>query len=147
MVVTLSRPDWSATVSNLGYGAFGLPFGKKIEDPEKKAKSLTAEINNGRLAMVAIIGPGAGKVCSRRLSWVTMLVYRNLAGAILYRTGFRSLWQCCLLLVVVWRPTQRLYGCGAAFKAHACLAVFNDGQCLACCSCRVDSGWVSTLDR
>ena len=39
-----------------GYGAFGLPFGKKIEDPEKKAKSLTAEINNGRLAMVAIIG-------------------------------------------------------------------------------------------
>ena len=49
-----------------GYGAFGLPFGKKIEDPEKKAKSLTAEINNGRLAMVAIIGPGAGKVCSRR---------------------------------------------------------------------------------
>merc|ERR1712176_706179 len=39
-----------------GYGAFGLPFGKKIADEEKRKKSLLAEINNGRLAMVAIIG-------------------------------------------------------------------------------------------
>merc|ERR1712232_56065 len=39
-----------------GYGAFGLPGGKGIDDPEKKEKSLLAEINNGRLAMVSIIG-------------------------------------------------------------------------------------------
>eukprot|EP00933_Yihiella_yeosuensis_P052063 TRINITY_DN5004_c0_g1_i2.p1 TRINITY_DN5004_c0_g1~~TRINITY_DN5004_c0_g1_i2.p1 ORF type:complete len:297 (+),score=65.39 TRINITY_DN5004_c0_g1_i2:56-946(+) len=41
------------------YGQFGIPFGKnspKITDPEKKMKSLNAEINNGRLAMMAIIG-------------------------------------------------------------------------------------------
>ncbi|CAE7946324.1 FCPF, partial [Symbiodinium sp. KB8] len=43
-------------LGDYGYGAFGLPFGKKIEDAEKKAKSLNAEINNGRLAMMAIIG-------------------------------------------------------------------------------------------
>jgi len=43
-------------LGDYGYGAFGLPFGKKIEDPEKKMKSLNAEINNGRLAMFAIIG-------------------------------------------------------------------------------------------
>ena len=28
----------------------------KLQDPEKKKKSLVAEINNGRLAMMAIIG-------------------------------------------------------------------------------------------
>ena len=28
----------------------------ELQDPEKKAKSLVAEINNGRLAMMAIIG-------------------------------------------------------------------------------------------
>merc|ERR1719378_793438 len=39
-----------------GYGAFGLPGGGSIADKEKKEKSLLAEINNGRLAMVAIIG-------------------------------------------------------------------------------------------
>merc|ERR1712039_946503 len=38
------------------FGAFGIPFGKGIEDAAKKEKSLLAEINNGRLAMVAIIG-------------------------------------------------------------------------------------------
>ncbi|CAE7465879.1 FCPB [Symbiodinium natans] len=43
-------------LGDYGYGAFGLPFGKKIEDAEKKTKSLNAEINNGRLAMMAIIG-------------------------------------------------------------------------------------------
>jgi len=43
-------------LGDYGYGAFGLPFGKKIDDPEKKKKSLTAELNNGRLAMMAIIG-------------------------------------------------------------------------------------------
>jgi len=39
-----------------GYGAFGLPGGGVINDQAKKEKSLLAEINNGRLAMVAIIG-------------------------------------------------------------------------------------------
>ena len=39
-----------------GYGAFGIPFGKGIADAEKRKKSLAAEINNGRLAMMAIIG-------------------------------------------------------------------------------------------
>merc|ERR1712232_1174062 len=39
-----------------GYGPFGLPGGKGIADKEKKKKSLLAEINNGRLAMMAIIG-------------------------------------------------------------------------------------------
>merc|ERR1711879_306018 len=39
-----------------GYGAFGLPGGPGIADKERKQKSLLAEINNGRLAMVAIIG-------------------------------------------------------------------------------------------
>merc|ERR1712176_1630863 len=39
-----------------GYGAFGLPRGPGIADPERKKKSLLAEINNGRLAMMAIIG-------------------------------------------------------------------------------------------
>merc|ERR1712203_429109 len=38
------------------YGAFGIPFGKGIEDAAKKEKSLLAEIHGGRLAMVAIIG-------------------------------------------------------------------------------------------
>merc|ERR1712151_1285694 len=32
------------------FGAFGIPFGKGIEDAAKKEKSLLAEINNGRLA-------------------------------------------------------------------------------------------------
>merc|ERR1712050_554028 len=39
-----------------GYGAFGTPRGGGIADLERKKKSLLAEINNGRLAMVAIIG-------------------------------------------------------------------------------------------
>merc|ERR1712172_371035 len=39
-----------------GYGAFGLPRGPSIADKERKQRSLLAEINNGRLAMVAIIG-------------------------------------------------------------------------------------------
>ena len=43
-------------IGDYGYGAFGLPYGKKIADPEKKKKSLNAELNNGRLAMMAIIG-------------------------------------------------------------------------------------------
>jgi len=38
------------------FGAFGIPGGGSIEDKEKKEKSLLAEINNGRLAMMAIIG-------------------------------------------------------------------------------------------
>merc|ERR1712178_163093 len=38
------------------FGALGIPGGGSIEDKEKKEKSLLAEINNGRLAMVAIIG-------------------------------------------------------------------------------------------
>eukprot|EP00403_Amphidinium_massartii_P035592 CAMPEP_0178450214 /NCGR_PEP_ID=MMETSP0689_2-20121128/42993_1 /TAXON_ID=160604 /ORGANISM="Amphidinium massartii, Strain CS-259" /LENGTH=273 /DNA_ID=CAMNT_0020075641 /DNA_START=199 /DNA_END=1020 /DNA_ORIENTATION=- len=39
-----------------GYGAFGVPLGPSITDPERRRKSLAAEINNGRLAMMAIIG-------------------------------------------------------------------------------------------
>merc|ERR1719297_276018 len=38
------------------FGAFGIPGGGSIEDTEKQEKSLLAEINNGRLAMMAIIG-------------------------------------------------------------------------------------------
>merc|ERR1719458_1929146 len=38
------------------FGAFGIPGGGRIEDKDKKEKSLLAEINNGRLAMMSIIG-------------------------------------------------------------------------------------------
>ncbi|CAK9094649.1 unnamed protein product [Durusdinium trenchii] len=38
-----------------GFGKLGLPFATKA-DPEKNCRSLDAEINNGRLAMVAITG-------------------------------------------------------------------------------------------
>merc|ERR1712187_788083 len=38
------------------FGAYGIPRAGGIADPERRKKSLTAEINNGRLAMVAIIG-------------------------------------------------------------------------------------------
>ncbi|CAK9041372.1 Fucoxanthin-chlorophyll a-c binding protein E [Durusdinium trenchii] len=38
-----------------GFGKLGLPFATKA-DPEKNSRSLDAEINNGRLAMVAITG-------------------------------------------------------------------------------------------
>merc|ERR1712032_1664797 len=38
------------------FGAFGIPGGGSIADKDKKEKSLLAEINNGRLAMMAIIG-------------------------------------------------------------------------------------------
>lgn len=40
------------------------------QDPEKKAKSLVAEINNGRLAMMAIIGALLGLVVERLLGFV-----------------------------------------------------------------------------
>merc|ERR1719203_1987570 len=39
-----------------GFGALGLPGGQSIADKETKEKKLLAEINNGRLAMMAIIG-------------------------------------------------------------------------------------------
>jgi len=39
-----------------GAGAFGIPGGGSIEDPERRKRSLNAEIANGRLAMMAIIG-------------------------------------------------------------------------------------------
>ncbi|CAK0840329.1 unnamed protein product [Prorocentrum cordatum] len=39
-----------------GFGALGLPGGASIADKETKKKKLLAEINNGRLAMMAIIG-------------------------------------------------------------------------------------------
>merc|ERR1711966_303887 len=46
----------TGTIGDYGYGSLGIPYGKKIEDPELKAKKLNAEIANGRLAMFAIIG-------------------------------------------------------------------------------------------
>jgi hypothetical protein len=45
--------------TNYEYGFLGLPGylgGKAIADPEVKKKKLNAEIANGRLAMMAIIG-------------------------------------------------------------------------------------------
>merc|ERR1712204_6605 len=39
-----------------GFGVFGIPGGGSFEDKERKEKSLLAEINNGRLAMMSIIG-------------------------------------------------------------------------------------------
>eukprot|EP00933_Yihiella_yeosuensis_P081400 TRINITY_DN94_c0_g2_i7.p1 TRINITY_DN94_c0_g2~~TRINITY_DN94_c0_g2_i7.p1 ORF type:complete len:275 (+),score=81.65 TRINITY_DN94_c0_g2_i7:84-908(+) len=45
--------------TNYGYGAFGIPAylgGKPVSDPEVKKKKLSAEIANGRLAMMAIMG-------------------------------------------------------------------------------------------
>merc|ERR1719352_529362 len=46
----------SGIPGDYGAGSLGIPGGAKIEDPELKAKKLNAEIANGRLAMVAIIG-------------------------------------------------------------------------------------------
>jgi hypothetical protein len=54
--VTNLQTKPSEYAGDYGYGAFGLPYGGKIGDKEKKEKSLLAEINNGRLAMMAIIG-------------------------------------------------------------------------------------------
>merc|ERR1719393_718685 len=39
-----------------GWGAYGLLGGKPLDNKERRDKALLAEINNGRLAMVAIIG-------------------------------------------------------------------------------------------
>ncbi|CAJ1407153.1 unnamed protein product [Effrenium voratum] len=55
-ILNLQKIQTDDILGDYGYGAFGIPFGKKIEDKEKKMKSLNAEINNGRLAMMAIIG-------------------------------------------------------------------------------------------
>merc|ERR1712187_337599 len=55
-IYNLQSPSKQYAGDYEGYGAFGLPGGRSIEDKEKKEKSLLAEINNGRLAMVAIIG-------------------------------------------------------------------------------------------
>lgn len=57
-ITTLSRAgeptEYPGAVD--GFGAFGIPFGPRIEDKQRKEKSLVAELNNGRLAMFAIIG-------------------------------------------------------------------------------------------
>jgi len=55
-ITNLQSPGGADYPGTYGYGAFGIPYGPKIQDKEKKEKSLLAEINNGRLAMMAIIG-------------------------------------------------------------------------------------------
>ena len=58
--VTLGTAHWfSPTATSLGFSV-----GNLDQDPEKKAKSLTAEINNGRLAMMAIIGTSQVRLSS-----------------------------------------------------------------------------------
>jgi len=47
-----SRLFWT----DYSFGAYGIPGGASVEDPEAKKKKLAAEIANGRLAMAAIIG-------------------------------------------------------------------------------------------
>ncbi|KAL9139325.1 Light-harvesting complex [Amphidinium carterae] len=47
-----SRLFWAS----YSFGAYGIPGGASVEDPEAKKKKLAAEIANGRLAMAAIIG-------------------------------------------------------------------------------------------
>merc|ERR1719249_640985 len=50
---------YGGKVTNYRYDSLGIPGylgGKKIEDPESRKKKLSAELANGRLAMMAIIG-------------------------------------------------------------------------------------------
>merc|ERR1712217_743001 len=55
-IYNLQSPSKQYAGDYEGYGAFGIPGGKGIDDTEKKEKSLLAEIHGGRLAMMAIIG-------------------------------------------------------------------------------------------
>jgi len=47
--------DVSTSLNTYSWGPFGIPNAPSIEDPEKRKRSLNAEIANGRLAMFAIM--------------------------------------------------------------------------------------------
>merc|ERR1712176_668349 len=47
--------DISTSLNTYTWGPFGIPNAPSIEDPEKRKRSLNAEIANGRLAMFAIM--------------------------------------------------------------------------------------------
>ena len=67
--VTLGIAHWfSPTATSLGCSVGNL----RDQDPEKKAKSLTAEINNGRLAMMAIIGTSQVRLSSTEGGFLEM---------------------------------------------------------------------------
>merc|ERR1719217_1793848 len=44
------------TLNGYSFGPFGIPNAPSIADPELRKKKLNAELANGRLAMVAIMG-------------------------------------------------------------------------------------------
>ena len=50
------RPEVGDEPGNYGKGNLGLGFLGPVQDPEARKKKLSAELANGRLAMMAIIG-------------------------------------------------------------------------------------------
>ena len=55
LVIALTEVE-NETLQSYSFNAFGIPNGPKITDPVARKKKLAAEIANGRLAMMAIIG-------------------------------------------------------------------------------------------